>query len=228
MNIGISHYVFLILLLFGFSSCNYDNYSPPKSKLYGKLVYKGKVIRVGSQSVSFNLYQPGFKEKAPIKVAVASDGSYHALLFDGEYQVIFPQGQGPFIQNTEADTLDVNVQGDTKQDIEVKPYYLIDNCNIEIYGRTVSASLSLERVIDNSKLQYVELYIGKTRFTNDAYHVTFITKNGNEINDIKNIDLSTKVPILTPKQNYVFVRIGIKIQGVEDLMFSRVEKLMLK
>lgn len=100
MNIGIKRYFLWAVPLLLLSSCAYDNYDPPHSMLSGKIVYNGKPIHVASQRVTFNLFQTGFKRRVPITVQVAPDGSYHALLFDGNYQIIFPRGQGPFIQNT--------------------------------------------------------------------------------------------------------------------------------
>jgi hypothetical protein len=39
--------------------------------------------------------------------------------------------------------------------------------------------------------------------------------------------LKATVPAITPTQNYVFARIGLKVTGVEDMIFSPVVKINL-
>ena len=48
---------------------------------------------------------------------------------------------------------------------------------------------------------------------------------GSAITDPNNISLTVAVPSITPTQNYVFARIGVKIAGVEDLLFSALKKI---
>jgi hypothetical protein len=183
---------------------------------------------VQSQEVTFNLFQTGFKKHTPITVNVAPDGSYHASVFNGNYQIIFPSGQGPFIQNTKSDTLEVKVQGDTRQDIKVLPYYMIQDTSYSVSGPIISADFGLKQIITDNRsksIQYVALYISKTHFANKNNNVASQELNGSEISDINNIHLSAIMPKLTPTQDYVFAHIGVKVQNVEDLLFSKVTKL---
>ncbi len=231
MNTKIKRYLLWLAPLLLLSACGYDNYSPPKSKLRGKVVYNNKPVYVQSQQVTFRLYQTGFKEHTPITVNVAPDGSYQAVVFDGNYQIIFPAGQGPFVQNTKSDTLDVKVRGNTEQNIKVLPYYMIQNSQFSVSDSTVSASFGLKQIISDSRaedIQYVALYVGKTRFTNGQHNVAAQTIDVSQITNMGSIQLSAKVPNLTPNQNYVFAHIGVKIQNVEDLLFSKVDTLQLK
>jgi hypothetical protein len=231
MNAKINRCLLWLVPLVLVSACGYDNYDSPQAKLHGKIVYKGKPVHVQSQQVTFRLYQTGFKEHSPITVDVAPDGSYHALLFDGNYQLIFPSGQGPFIQNTESDTLVIKVKGNTGQNIMVLPYYMINDPKFSISDSTASADFSLNQIITDNRakdIQFVTLYIGKTRFTNDQNNVASEQINGSQITNMNSIELSAKVPKLTPNQSYVYAHIGVKIQDVEDMLFSRVKKLQLK
>ena len=43
-----------LIMFFIFSSCEYDNYEEPKSRLYGKIVYQGEPINVGFNDVTLN------------------------------------------------------------------------------------------------------------------------------------------------------------------------------
>jgi hypothetical protein len=231
MNTSIKRYLLWLLPILLLSSCAYDNYSKPESKLHGKIVYNSKPIHVQSKQVTFQLYQTGFKEHTSLTVNIAPDGSYQALLFNGHYQITIPAGQGPFIQDTGSDTLDVTVRGDTKQNIKVLPYYVIQNPQLSITDSTVLTSFGLKQVITDSRakdIEYVALYLGKTRFANGQHNVASQTVDGSDITDISSIDLSAKVPKLMPDQPYVYVHIGVKIQNVEDLLFSGVKKLQLK
>jgi hypothetical protein len=228
MRKRIKRYLLFIAPLILLSACAYDNYSPPQSKLHGKVVYNGKPIHVQSQQVTFRMYQKGFKLHTPITVQVNPDGSYHALVFNGNYQIIFAPGVGPFIQDTKTDTLDVTVKGNTEQDINVKPYFMLNNPQFSASGRTISATFSLKQIIPSSNIQFVGLYLGKTRFANPQRNVVFQTIDGSQIQSLNGIHLSATVPKLTPTQNYVFAHIGVKIQGVGDMLFSKVDTLQLK
>lgn len=231
MNTRIKHYFLWAVSLLLLSSCAYDNYDKPQSMLSGKIVYNGNPIHVASQQVTFRLFQKGFETREPITVDVAPDGSYSTLLFDGDYEIIIPQGQGPFIQDTKTDTLNVKVRGDMKQNIKVLPYYVFDNLQFSVSGRTVSADFGLRQIITDAraqKIQSVSLYIGKTRFANVQNNVAVKTISGSKISNMKSIQLSATVPSLTPSQNKVFAHIGVKIQNVEDRLYSKVVKLELQ
>lgn len=232
MNIKIKHYFLWAVSLLLLSSCAYDNYDKPKSMLSGKIVYNGNPIHVASEQVTFRLFQSGFEAREPITVQIAPDGSYQALLFDGDYQIIFPKGQGPFIQNTKTDTLNVKVRGDTKQNIKVLPYYIIKNLQFSVSGRTVSVNFGLKQIIGESTraqdIQSVSLYIGTTRFTNIQNNVALKTMSGSQISNMNSIHLSTTVPDLTPTQSQVYAHVAVKIQSVEDRLYSKKMKLQLK
>src|SRR5512145_3191303 len=91
-------YIYSIFFLIGALavSCEYDNYDAPDAQLHGNLVYQGEALGLSTGEVSFQLYEPGWQLKEPIYVRVAQDGSYSALIFSGNYQLIIPQNQGPF------------------------------------------------------------------------------------------------------------------------------------
>ncbi len=223
---------FLVILCF--SSCSYDNYDAPQITLTGRIVYNKTAINIGSQQVFFNLYQLGYEKRTPIEVQVAPDGSYNALLFKGDYQIVFPQGQGPFVlkgKDGKPDTISVNVNGNTVKDIEVMPYYMISNSQFSANGRRVSANLNLTKVILDpdiaQDIEYVALCVGKTSFPDVLFFVAKDQINGSDIVDLSNINFDVDVPQLTPNQNYVFARIGVKIKNVDDLLYSELEKLQL-
>ena len=218
-----------------FAACQKDNYSAPKTTLSGALLYQGDTLYMGAHQVTFQLWQSGFGKMTPINVNVDQNGSYSSLLFDGTYQLVIPSGQGPFIADninsaTPSDTLTVQLHGNTKQDIEVLPYYLIQAATFSLEGGSVKAQCDLQQVITDDRARPVEsliLYVNKTQFVDNNYNIATMALSGSDVPIGQPVDLQVAVPDMTPTQDYVFARIGLKIQNVEDMLFSRVVKIQL-
>jgi hypothetical protein len=224
----------LLILIVTTAACKKDNYDPPTSKLSGKLAYKGEAIGVEYNQVKFELYQDGFGKTGPIAEVFAQDGSYSLLLFNGDYKFIIPNGQGPFQwKQTPAgapDTTFITVSGNQELDIEVTPYYMIRNPQVKVAGGNAAGTCKIEKIITGASardIENVSLYINKTQFVSGADNVAVKTVNGSDITDPNNVNLSVAIPTLNPSQNYVFARIGVKIVGVEDRIFSPLVKLDL-
>lgn len=226
--------IILGIISFFLYSCGIDNYDAPGSTLEGRLVYNGEPINVSYSDVTFQLWEPGWQKKAEINVAVDQDGSYSALLFNANYKLIIPSNQGPFRSKpnaeTASDTILVNVSGNKVLDIEVEPYYMVRNAKFTVAGRVVTGTFKAEKIITgvNAKpIDQVAIYVNKTMFVDFRSNVAATTLAGSAITDLNAISLNTTVPALTPTQTYVFVRIGLKIKGVEDMIFSPVVKVNL-
>jgi hypothetical protein len=217
--------MFFIVFL---TSCEYDNYEEPKSRLYGKIVYQGEPINVGFNEVTFELWEPGWQLKVPIDVIVAPDGSFSALLFDGTYKLTIPTWQGPF--KSKVDTMTINLKRDQELDIEVEPYYMIRNPNFSVSNNVISASFGLEKIITGDEARDIEkvyLYVNKTQFVDIQSNIVKSELSGSDIENFDLITLTTPIPNLIVKQDYLFVRIGVKISHVEDFLYSPVQKINL-
>jgi hypothetical protein len=228
-----THYIALLLLI-ATASCKKDNYDPPTSKLTGRVVYKGDVIGLEYDQVQFELYQYGFGKTGPIAGVFTPEGTYSMLLFNGEYKFIIPNGQGPFKwkQTTAGnpDTTVITMQGSQEFDIEVTPFYMLRNPQLARSGGNIAGTFKIEKIITDASardIEEVNLYINKTTFVSGANNVAVKTVKGSDITDPNNVNLSVAVPSLTPAQSYVFARIGLKIEGVEDRIFSPVVKIDL-
>jgi len=227
------HLMILVLVLTASTSCKKDNYKTPSSTLNGHLVYKGDPIGVEYNQVPFQLYQPGFGKIGPISGTFDQDGSYSTLLFDGNYKFTIPPGQGPFrwkeLSNNQRDTVVITVSGSQTMDVEVTPYYMVRNQMITAAGGKVSATFNVEKVINDANakgIDRVTLYINKTQFVSGADNIAATDLAGaSSLTSLNNLALSVNIPTISPTQNYVFARIGIKISGVEDMIFSPVQKL---
>jgi hypothetical protein len=224
-------YITIILLAM---ACRKDNYDEPSVRLSGRIVYKNEPIEVEYNQVRFELYQYGFGKTGPMSSTFAPDGSYEMVLFNGEYKFIIPNGQGPFKwKQTPAgapDTTTIVVNGSQEFNIEVTPYYMIRNVQLSGSGGTVSGKFGLEKIITDASAKDIEnviIYINKTQFVSGADNIASKMINGSDITDPDNVNLSVTVPTLTPAQNYVFARIGVKIAEVEDRIYSSVVKIAL-
>lgn len=227
-------YILAFLCIIVLYSCKKDNYDAPSSMLSGRLVYQGEPVYVEYDRVSYQLFQFGFGKVGAIGGTFDQDGKYSMLLFDGEYKFTIPNGQGPFLwkktPSGTPDSLTIDLRGAQTVDIEVTPYYMVRNPQLSASGQTVSGSFGLDKIIegaDGRDVERVHLYVNKTLFVSGANNIATSGLDGSEIADLNNINLQVTVPAMTPSQNYVFARIGVKIAGVEDMIFSPIEKINL-
>jgi len=215
-----------------FASCKKDNYDAPEADFSGRIVYKGEPISVQYGQVNFELWQSGFGNYSALNVNVSQDGTYSAKLFNGDYKLVFSPNQGPFLWKKNAagkqDTIAVNINGSKTMDIEVMPYYMIRGATIAAAAGKVNAFCKLEKIITNADgkdVENVSLYINKTQFVDGSNNIATEQINGAAIADLNNLNMSVTIPSITPTQNYVFARIGVKIAGVDDLIFTPVSKI---
>lgn len=227
-------WLIIFALSTGLASCETDNFEAPESKLEGRIVYQGEPINVGYNEVNFQLWEPGWQLRSPIDVAVDQDGSYSAVLFNSSYKLHIRSAQGPFrsITNstTQSDTIVVDLNGNQVLDIEVRPYYMIRNTQISSSARNILATFKLEKIITDANAKNVErvsLYVNKTMFVDRGNNIASRDLSGANITDLNSINLSATVPAITPAQNYVFARVGVKIAGVEDMLYSTIQKIQL-
>lgn len=227
------NYILTLAIAAMLLSCKKDNYKPPATILSGKVVYKGEALQLENNQVPYQLYQDGFGKVGAITQTFEQDGSYSSLLFDGQYKLIIPNGQGPFIWKQNAagdpDTLIVNLKGNQTLDLEVIPYYLIRTPQLAAASGKVTGSFKIEKIITDAHakdIENVKLYINKTQFVSEGdNNIASTSLDGSAIVDVNNVSLSVAIPAIVPTQNYVYARIGLKISGVEDRIFSPVQKI---
>ena len=225
-------YIWLPALVISLAACKKDNYSAPSSTLNGKIQYQGEAIQVEYNKVSFELYQYGFGRVGAIGSSFAQDGTYSALLFDGDYKLIIPNGQGPFkwpqTSAGKPDSVAISLKGNKTMDLDVIPYYMIRSPKFAASSGKVTASFKIDKIVTDATAKDIEvitLYINKTQFVSGDFNNARASIAGSAIVDPNNINLEVNIPAMVPEQNYIFARIGLKIAGVEDRIFSPVEKL---
>ncbi len=228
------HYIVLLMLAATALACRKDNFDAPSSSLTGRAVYKGEPIGLEYNQVSFQVYQFGFGKTGPIEGYFNQEGAYSLLLFDGTYKFIVPNGQGPFQWRQTAagapDTVTIDLRGNQTIDVEVTPYYMIRTPQFSASGREVTAAFKIDKVITDASardIENVSLYINKTSFVSGADNIATTNLNGGDITDPNSVTLKATAPAIDPAQGYVYARIGLKIAGVEDRIFSPVVKVNL-
>jgi len=227
-----SIYLLGVLALAAAAGCKKDNYPQPGSMLTGHLLYKTDTIQVERNQVPFQIYQYGFGKVGPIGSTFSQDGTLSSVLFDGIYKIIVPNGQGPFMWKQTAagnpDTVSVTLKGNQSIDLQVTPYYMIRNASITVSGGTAKATCKLEQIITDANAKNVErvsLYINKDQFVSGGDNIAKKDLAAADITDMNNISINVAVPSITPTQNYVYARIGLKIAGLEDMIFSPLQKI---
>lgn len=226
---------YILLLLGGLllaTSCELDNFSEPDAFFTGHIVYQGEPIPVARNQVWFELWQPGFGLSAPIDVAIAQDGSYSSRLFSGDYRLVFLPGQGPF--QAPSDTMYLELNGDKTLELEVTPYYMIRTPQFSASGNTISAACAVDQIItgpDARDVERITLVINRTQFVdaNSGGEGSLAQIDASDISDLSSISMSVDIPVdpKKPDQDYYFARIGVKIAGVEDMIYTQVEKVSL-
>ncbi|WP_170164440.1 DUF3823 domain-containing protein [Sinomicrobium pectinilyticum] len=214
--------IFFITIISGLSSCEYDNYDPPQSELSGRLLYEGDPVGVRQGINIFQLYEPGWENFEPIGLNVKQDGTFSARLFDGDYQLVLIDGNGPWVN--QSDTIDIRVDGNREMDVAVEPFFMVRNENFEIEGSTLKISFDIEQVVESADLQFVSLYIGKTMLVDNQFNANEKRLPSGGIEDLDET-ISMEMDISGIDQEFLFARIGIKTKGSPELIFSEAEKI---
>jgi len=220
-------YLLLLVLTVGSVGCTKDNYEPPKSQLTGRVVYNGQPIGVRSNGVQLELWQHGYAFFSKIPVYVAQDGSFSALLFDGNYKMTRQNGVGPWVNNT--DSLDVKVSGNTIVDMPVTPYSIVKSATYQKNATTITATASIETVTTTSPLEAVRLYVFRTALVDDFNQDAVASLEAAQIPSVTQpLTLSVAIPASLANAEAVYVRVGVKTAGVSELAYSPAEKIQLK
>ena len=174
-----------VIVVFTATSCGLDNYDAPQSRLHGKITYNGQTLglRGTGEAVRLQLYQDGYQLHDNIQVYVDQNGTFEALLFDGEYKLVTRDRNGPWV-NTR-DTIVVNLKGSTEIEVPVTPFFTIDNESITLNGSMLNATFNVNKIVSTANIDYVTLLVSKTSFVDDATNIA--RKDFKEVQDRKSV-----------------------------------------
>lgn len=217
--------IVLLAALPALAACEFDNYTPPESTLQGRVVYQGQPVQVRQNAVQLELWQDGYALRRDIPVHVNQDGTFAAKLFDGDYKLVRKQNNGPWANSS--DTIRVELRSSTTIDVPVSPYFLIATPTIQRAGNAVTASFTVQQATPGRNLERVALYVGTTQFVDARYNAGKSERNVSNTAIGANT-LSLDVASLAQSRDYLFARIGVKAAGVEEMIYSPVQKIQLR
>ncbi len=231
---------YLLLLLaccLLFVACEKDNYDPPTTVFVGKLSYNGNPVpwngntETPAEAEIIQLYQDGFGKYAPINVRVADDGTFKALLFDGEYKMIMKNTQYPFLfeewpvnEKGKLDTIRFTLNGKKEFDIKVKPFFEISNLSSKAEATNVVTTFNLSQLVPGYKVKAVYAYL----------HTTVSVNKGTPVNQkVDNVDITKpitiKIPVSSYRSRYInnfreygFIRIAVEVENATEYLWSEI------
>jgi hypothetical protein len=231
-TIRLGSLVLVAALLAGCDILGLDNYDEPASTLSGRVVYEGQPIGVRSGGVELELWEPGWDHDAKIPVRIAQDGSFAAALFDGTYELNLLPGNGPWLDDPER--IQFDLRGTAEIDVEVIPYYTIENETIEHVEGSIEATFNVRAVNPSRAVEFIGLYVSTTTFVYRSNMAVRTERPGDELSSLDgSLDLAVELPDdidVRPgpdRREDVFVRIGVKTVGVSEMLFSPVHKVGL-
>lgn len=214
---------FFILLL---PACEKDNVKEPTSALTGRIVYQGQPVGLRSSGVQFELWQSGFQLYSKIPLTIAQDGTFSALLFDGDYKLVRTPGAGPWADNT--DTINVLLKGTADVDVPVQPYFSIKNAAFEKNGSAVKATFTIEKNTSTKALELARLYIGPNIIVDQNNNSATAQVSAGAITIGQPVTLNVNIPSGLANETFIFARVGVKTTGVAELLYTEPQMIQLK
>lgn len=226
MRIKAYIYSLLLVVLAGGSGCEKDNYEEPESLLTGRVVFEGQPIGVRSNGVQLELWQHGYAFFSKIRVFVAPDGTFSARLFDGDYKLTRQNG-GPWLNSP--DSIDVQVRGNTVIDVPVTPYTFVKSATYQRNGTTITATANLQTVSTANPFESVRLYVFRTAMIDDVNQSARTITEASAIPNVNQpVVMNVTVPEALANLEAVYVRVGVKTAGVNELAYSAPERIALR
>lgn len=214
----------IIVIPILFFSCEKDNFDAPTSMLSGNVTYNNQPVGVRSNALQLELWQHGYQNFVKIPVHIDQEGSFSAVLFDGNYKLVRMSG-APWENNT--DTIDVAVKGNTVVDVPVIPYFTISNVSYQKSGNQITATFTVNKVSNQRSLANARLYIGKTIITDNGYNIASASKAAADFQLGTTVSLTANIPS-SYVESFVFARVAVETSGIGQFLYSPSEKIQIK
>lgn len=201
------------------TGCGLDNYDEPDTLLTGRVTCAGDALHLRHGSIRFDLEQDAWELGDKIEVVLSQEGTFSARLFRGDYRLVPRPGNGPWTDD--CPPVEFALRGDRQLDIEVVPFYLLDDARIALSGTAVDASCTVRAVAGGRPIEALTLYVGKTRFVDD--------RGGRSIASAA-FDApaegaaSVRLDIAEQLERHptLYARIGLKIEGIDERIYTEV------
>ena len=127
----------------------------------------------------------------------------------------------------------MSVNGNTTYDVPVTPYFTIagETFAVSMADTSITATCNITKV-GTRNISNLTIYVGVTSIvdnTNSGQNVA-LTTGLTDLSTPKTVKvkLSNVTPLFLNHRNYVYVRLGIQISGVNERYFTPVKKIMLQ
>lgn len=218
--------ILVLACMIMFSSCEYDNFAQPESSISGNVIYDGSAVGVRNNGPQLELWEEGHALKTLIPVFIRQDGSFAASLFDGEYKLV-RKGDSPWLPQFQ-DTILIKVNGNTKIDIPVTPYFALKNVAFNRNGNKVTATFTVNKVVENANLDNVRLYMSGRMLLDQVDNQFSRDLDVDDIQLGSAYTYTVDIPENLSNLEGVFVRIGVKSNSSGEYLYSQVQKLGVK
>lgn len=208
------------------AGCKYDNFEAPESTLSGRVVYEGQALGVRNNGPQLELWQDGHALKTKIPVYLNQDGTFSASLFNGRYKLV-RMGDSPWLQQA-ADTVIVNVNGNTTIDVPVTPYFTITNETFQKSGNTITAQFVVSKIVQSANVELVRLYLGKSVLTDQVQRELRVDGNTGTLVFGQSTVIAGDIPDNLKNLDYVFARLGVKSTSSSEYIYTQIQKIALK
>jgi len=218
-------FIILLAALVGFAltSCEIDNYEAPAAILSGTVTYNGNPVGVRTNGTQLELWQDGYALREKIAVHIAQDGTYSARLFSGEYKMVRLAG-APWKAES-SDTIVINVNGNTTQDVEVEPYFIVHDAVIQQLGNVVQAEFVVDQIDTEASLSNVKLYLSKSQLVDENYKDLAVSADISTVVSGETTTLIASLPESLLQAGYLFARVGVRSDQANEYYYTQVQKL---
>lgn len=223
MKKQIVYILFSCITLVSCSLYELDNQDPPKSEVYGNLVYNGQVVPVKNGQIPLNFYQDSYKGNGNFQVMPSQDGKINALLFDGEYKIILASNQGAYEEN--ATPYILNVKGKTELNWEITPFFFVNKATYNYANKQITAKVDISKISQTRDLEFVSIIVSKSIICDRINKEKEFILNASDISNLSDIHITGDLSDW--KNDYSFVRIGVKSVGNTFYNYSQVQRIEL-
>lgn len=230
----------LSLIALCVTSCEYDNYDAPQSRLHGYLDFEGDTLILSSHDSYIELWEQGeWPKSEAIRVYFNNEGEFSQLLFNADYKMVIPKAVRPFVITDSrfvADTMLVSVTGDTDLKISVRPYYVVEDETYQ-FDKNGNKMLAHCRVVpveakDASDMDIVRCYVGQSYGFIHGYHMTYQTFNSSNIpsKNIDDVQFTTGALAVNNvhQQDNLYCRIFVKVKNINNFVSTKTKAVPFK
>ncbi|HAT92561.1 MAG TPA: hypothetical protein DCS36_09240 [Sphingobacterium sp.] len=137
------------------------------------------------------------------------------ILNDGKYKLVTTSGNGPWVSS--ADTLLVDVKGNTTVDYQVKPYYMMSNITYNTQGNILKASFDIETIDASRTIDLVTLLVNDTKFVDLGQYTYKMEKTGLNAG---HVELELDIKDILTKSAAVYARVGLRVNGITEALYD--------